>query len=264
MLLRLFAFLFFSITSFELFASDNRIIVASTTSTYDTGLLNYLNSFFEDLFDIKIHVLSLGTGQAIRVAQDGNAEVLLVHHTNSEIKFMNDGYGLIRHELMYNDYVLVGPKNDQLDCQSVATKLREIIQKNLPFISRGDDSGTHKKELELWNSINFLPGSSFWYKEVGQGMGITLLMANEKSAYTLSDRGTWVSFNKKENLRIVCENLPPLFNQYGLIIVNPIVNSNLDIENAKIYVNWLISDRGKELINNFRKKGQQLFYFNHH
>lgn len=264
MLLRIFSFLFFFITSFELFALDNRIIVASTTSTYDTGLLSYLNNYFEDFFDIKVQVLSLGTGQAIRVAQDGNVEVLLVHHTTSEIKFMNDGYGLIRHELMYNDYVLVGPNEDQLDCKSVEIKFKEIKQKKLSFISRGDDSGTHKKELELWNSINFSPLSSSWYQEVGQGMGITLLMANEKLSYTLSDRGTWITFNKKENLSIICENLPPLFNQYGLIIVDPLVNSNLDIENANIYVNWLISDRGKELINNFRKKGQQLFYFNHH
>ena len=165
---------------------------------------------------------------------------------------------------MYNDYILVGPKEDQLDCKSVEIKFKEIKQNTLPFISRGDDSGTHKKELELWESINFSPTSSYWYQEVGQGMGITLLMANEKLAYTLSDRGTWIAFNKKENLSIICENQPPLFNQYGLIIVDPLVNSNLDIDNANIYVNWLISDRGKELINNFRKKGQQLFYFNHH
>ena len=143
-------------------------------------------------------------------------------------------------------------------------KFNEIQKKKSLFISRGDDSGTHKKELELWKSINFLPFSSSWYLEVGQGMGITLLMANEKSAYTLSDRATWVAFNKKENLSIVCENLPPLFNQYGLIIVKPSVNNNLNIEGAKTYVNWLISDKGKEFINNFRKKGQQLFYFNHH
>jgi len=264
MLLRISTLLFIFINSFELFASDNRVIVVSTTSTYDTGLLSYLNNFFEDSFDIKVQILSLGTGQAIRVAQDGNAEVLLVHHTTSEIKFMNDGYGLIRHDLMYNDYVLVGPNEDQLDCESVELKFNEIKQKKLPFISRADDSGTHKKELELWNNINFSPLSSSWYQEVGQGMGITLLMANEKSAYTLSDRGTWIVFNKKNNLSIVCENLPPLFNQYGVIVVNPSVNSNLDIENANIYVNWLISDRGKELINNFKKKGQQLFYFNHH
>jgi len=263
MLLRIFTILLFFIISTKLLASDNRVIVASTTSTYDTGLLKYLNDFFEDSFDIKIQVLSLGTGQSIRVAQDGNAEVLLVHHTPSELKFMENGYGLIRHKLMYNDYILVGPKEDQLECESVEKKFNEIQQKNLYFISIGDDSGTHKKELELWNNINFSPISSLWYQEIGQGMGVTLLIANEKSAYTLSDRGTWVAFNKKENLSIVCENLPPLFNQYGLIIVDPSVNSNLDIEKAKIYVNWLISNKGKELINNYKKKGQQLFYFNH-
>ena len=261
MILRILTIIFFFIGSFTLLASDNRIIVASTTSTHDTGLLSYLNNFFEDIFDIKVQVLSLGTGQAIRVAQDGNAEVLLVHHTTSELKFMKDGYGLIRYELMYNDYILVGPKDDQLECKSVDTKFREIRQKKLPFISRGDDSGTHKKELELWNSINFLPTSSSWYQKVGQGMGTTLLMTNEKYAYTLSDRGSWTAFNKKENLRIVCENLPPLFNQYGLILVDSNVNDNLDIESAKTYVNWLISDRGKELINNFKKKRPTIIFF---
>ena len=264
MLINIIKLLFFFIISFELSASDSRVIVASTTSTYDTGLLSYLNNLFEDSFNIKIQVLSLGTGQSIRVAQDGNAEILLIHHTASELKFMNDGYGLIRYELMYNDYVLVGPNEDKLNCKSVEIKFKQIRQKKLTFISRGDDSGTHKKELELWDSINFSPISSTWYKEVGQSMGITLLIANEKSAYTLTDRGTWIAFNKKENLSIVCENLPPLFNQYGLIIVDPSVNRNLDIENAKIYVNWLISDKGKKLINNFKKKGRQLFYFNHH
>ena len=264
MLLRIFTILFFLMASFKLLALDDRVIVASTTSTYDTGLLSYINDFFEDSFDITVQVLSLGTGQAIRVAQDGNAEVLLVHHTNSELQFMKDGFGLVRHELMYNDYILVGPKEDQFDCKSVEIKFKEIQQKKLSFISRGDDSGTHKKELELWNSIDFLPDSSSWYQEVGQGMCITLLMANEISAYTLSDRGTWVAFNKRENLSIVCENLPPLFNQYGLIVVDHSVNNNLDTEKAKIYVNWLISDKGKELINNFKIKGQQLFFFNHH
>ena len=133
MLLRLSTLLFIVINSFELFASDNRVIVASTTSTYDTGLLSYLNNFFENSFDIKVQILSLGTGQAIRVAQDGNAEVLLVHHTTSEIQFMNDGYGLIRHDLMYNDYVLVGPNEDQLDCKSVELKFNEINTKKITF-----------------------------------------------------------------------------------------------------------------------------------
>ena len=165
---------------------------------------------------------------------------------------------------MYNDFVLVGPINDTKVCNSVLSKFHNIYDERKTFITRGDDSGTHKKELELWKKIDLIPNNNNWYLSVGQGMGSTLLIANEKKGYTLSDRSTWIAFNKRGNLKIVCENFPPLFNQYGLLIVDPAVNSNLDIENANIYVNWLISDRGKELIDNFRKKGQQLFFFNHH
>ena len=158
----------------------NKIIVASTTSTYDTGLLNLLNDKFYENFNIRVQVLSLGTGQAIRTAQDGNAEILLVHHKPSEIKFMNNGYGQERYEIMYNDYVLVGPKNDNGNCKSVQHKLEEIHNNKFLFISRGDDSGTHLKELEMWDlaKININKNKE-WYLSVGQGMGSTLLISNE-------------------------------------------------------------------------------------
>lgn len=255
-------FIFFCISAY---AFENKIIVASTTSTYDSGLLTYLNKVFENTYNIKVQVLSLGTGQAIRTAMNGNVEVLLVHDINSELKFINDGYGLIRYNLMYNDYIIVGPKKDNNECNNINEKLNKIYLNNYEFISRGDDSGTNKKEVDLWKSINVDPTNySSWYLEVGQGMGNTLLIANEKSAYTLTDRATWISFNNRDNLKIICENLPPLFNQYGLILINPNINKKLNIKSAEIYVNWLISNKGKKLINSFEKKDQQLFFYNYH
>ena len=242
----------------------NKIIVASTTSTYDTGLLNLLNEKFYDKFKIRVQVLSLGTGQAIRTAKDGNAEILLVHHKPSEQEFMNNGYGEKRYEIMYNDYVLVGPKIDNGKCTSVQQKLEEIYNNQFLFISRGDDSGTHRKELEMWDLSNIkLNKNNKWYLSVGQGMGSTLLITNEKKGYTLSDRSTWIAFNNRENLKIVCEDFPPLFNQYGIILVNAKLNKNLNYKDAKKYIEWFKTNEVKELINNFKAKGKQLFYYNY-
>ena len=244
--------------------SEDKIIIASTTSTYDTGLLNLLNEEFYKKYNVRVQVLSLGTGQAIRTAKDGNAEILLVHHKPSELDFMNNGYGAERHEIMYNDYVLVGPKNDKGLCKSVQQKLEEIHTNNFLFISRGDDSGTHRKELEMWNLADInINKNKKWYLSVGQGMGSTLLIANEKKGYTLSDRSTWIAFNKRDNLKIVCEDFPPLFNQYGIILVNSQLNNNLNYKDAKKYIDWFKTDEVKELINNFKSKGEQLFYYNY-
>ena len=244
--------------------SEDKIIIASTTSTYDTGLLNLLNEEFYKKYNVRVQVLSLGTGQAIRTAKDGNAEILLVHHKPSELDFMNNGYGAERHEIMYNDYVLVGPKNDKALCKSVQQKLEEIHTNKFLFISRGDDSGTHRKELEMWNLADIkINKNKKWYLSVGQGMGSTLLIANEKKGYTLSDRSTWIAFNKRDNLKIVCEDFPPLFNQYGIILVNSQLNNNLNYKDAKIYIDWFKTEEVKELINNFKSKGEQLFYYNY-
>ena len=241
----------------------NKIIVASTTSTYDTGLLNLLNEKFYDKYNIRVQVLSLGTGQAIRTAKDGNAEILLVHHKPSEEEFMNNGYGEKRYEIMYNDYVLVGPKNDNGNCTSVQQKLEEIYNNKSLFISRGDDSGTHRKELEIWDLVNInIKKTNEWYLSVGQGMGSTLLISNEKKGYTLSDRSTWIAFNNRNNLKIVCEDFPPLFNQYGIILVNSKLNKNLNYKDANKYIDWFKTKEVKELINNFKAKGKQLFYYN--
>ena len=244
--------------------ANKYITIASTTSTHDTGLLEYINKEFEKKYKIKVRALSLGTGQAIKVAMDGNVEILLVHHKKSELEFMNKGYGTLRHDLMYNDFVLIGPKKDKNRCSSIEDKMIEIKKSKLLFISRGDESGTHKKEKELWELSNInIPFKENWYLSVGQGMGSTLLIANQKNAYTLSDRSTWIAFNKKENLQIVCENLPPLFNQYGIILVSKKINNNLNIEEAKKYIDWITSEEAKKLINNYRVNGKQLFFFNH-
>ena len=245
-------------------ANASKIIVASTTSTYDTGLLNLLNEKFYDKYNIRVQVLSLGTGQAIRTAKDGNAEILLVHHKPSEEEFMNNGYGEKRYEIMYNDYVLVGPKKDNGKCTSVQQKLEEIYNNKSLFISRGDDSGTHLKELEIWDLVNInINKTNEWYLSVGQGMGSTLLISNEKKGYTLSDRSTWIAFNKRNNLKIVCEDFPPLFNQYGIILVNSKLNKNLNYKDANKYIDWFKTKEVKELINNFKAKGKQLFYYNY-
>ena len=245
-------------------ANDKHITIASTTSTHDTGLLEYINKEFEKEYKIKVRALSLGTGQAIKVAMDGNVEILLVHHKKSELEFMNKGYGTLRYDLMYNDFVLIGPKKDNKTCFSIENKMIEIKKSKLLFVSRGDESGTHKKEKELWELSNInIPFKENWYLSVGQGMGSTLLIANQKNAYTLSDRSTWIAFNKKENLQIVCENLPPLFNQYGIILVSNKINNNLNIEEAKKYIDWITSEEAKKLINNYRVNGKQLFFFNH-
>ena len=258
--------LIFSLIFFikSVLADNNYITIASTTSTHDTGLLEYINKEFENKYNTKVRALSLGTGQAIKVAMDGNVEILLVHHKKSELEFMNNGYGILRYDLMYNDFVLIGPKEDNRNCSSIENKMIEIKESKLLFISRGDESGTHKKEKELWELSNIkIPFKENWYLSVGQGMGSTLLIANQKKAYTLSDRSTWIAFNKKENLQIVCENLPPLFNQYGIILVSNKINNNLNIETAKKYIEWITSKEAKKLINNYRVNGKQLFFFNH-
>jgi len=250
--------------SLKSFSYENIIFLSSTTSTYDSGLLDYLNQKFKKKYNITVKVLAQGTGQALRTGKEGNVELILVHHKKSELKFMQQGYGLARYELMYNDYILVGPKSDTVPCHDINIKLKEIFTNNYFFISRGDDSGTHKKELELLFESNIDPYKySNSYLEVGQGMGNTLLITNEKFSYTLSDRATWLSFNHKNNLKVICESQPPLLNQYGLILINPKVNEKLNIIDAKKYIDWLLSDEGRELINNFKINDKQLFFYNY-
>ena len=252
------------IVNYTTLADEKRLIIASTTSTHDTGLLKYLNKEFNKEYDIKIHVLALGTGQAIKIAKQGNVDILLVHHTPSEIEFVKNGYGVKRYNLMYNDFIIVGPINSNYECDSIENILLKIKKNELLFISRGDDSGTHKKEISLWNDVKLFPKNfSRWYMKVGQGMGSTLIMANEMQAYTLADRSTWLKFNKRENLKIICENKPPLFNQYGIIAINPNKYKNINYSWANTYIKWIISEKGEDLINNFQISGKQLFFYNY-
>ena len=264
MKIRIFIIILLFVIPIKIFAKENRILIASTTSTNDTGLLNELNKKFIEKFNIDVHVLSLGTGQAIRTAQDGNVELLLVHHKDSEIEFMNKGYGIERYEIMYNDYILIGPKNDNYKCTNINKKMQFIYDNKKLFISRDDDSGTNKKEIEIWKSMG-LETNSFdnWYVKIGQGMGKTLLFTNEKNAYTISDRSTWISFENKNNLKIICQNQPPLFNQYSIILVNPDLNDKLNVENAKKYIQWIISEEAENIVNNFKKNKTQLFFYNY-
>ena len=264
-MLRKILLIFIIFISPNVLAENNRIIIASTTSTYDSGFFDYINQEFNKKYPINIHILSLGTGQAIEVAKNGDADILLVHHKPSELKFIQKEYGVKRHRLMYNDYILVGPKFDNDNCDTIKNTLQKIKDNKYIFISRGDNSGTNYKEKELWNSMQVDTGKiSSWYKEIGQGMGSTLNFANEIHAYTLTDRGSWLSFNNKDNLKIICEYKPNLINQYSIIAVNPKINPKINSQDANIYVNWIISEEGKKLINNFKINNQQIFFFNHH
>ena len=245
--------------------ADHFIILQSTTSTRDSGLYEFLLPKFKEEFGFDVRVISVGTGQAIRNARRCDADVLIVHDKQSEESFVSQGFGLFREEFMYNDYVLVGPKSDPAvinEGNSIGDALRKISDSKSNFISRGDDSGTHKKEVELWKLNKFVPSpkKDEWYFEVGQGMGGTLNVAVNKNAYVLTDRSTWVSFNNKQDHRVLLQNEPLLKNFYGVIPLNrikcPKVKSNLSEE----FVNWITSKNGKKLINSFKVNDQQLFF----
>lgn len=265
-MVKIFIYYFFlvSLISTEVLSNNNRLIIASTTSTYDTGFLEYINNNFKKKFNIDVHVIALGTGQAVEIAKRGDVDILLVHYKPLEKEFMDNGYGIVRYDLMYNDYVVVGPKNTKIKCNSIENFFNLIEKEDLFFISRADKSGTNYKELELWNLANIKPNESLNnYLEIGQGMGPTLMMANELKGYTLTDRATWIKYNNKLNLDIICENHPPLINNYGIIAVNPKLNKNVNLKLSLKYINWIISKEGSFLINNFKINGKQLFFYNY-
>ena len=247
-------------------AEARRVVLASTTSTDNSGLYEYLLPEFTADTGIKVDVVAVGTGRAIKIAEQGDADLLIVHDEQSELAFVDSGYGIDRHTFMYNDYILVGPQQDTIgirrsETTRIAQAMQMIAGNAAPFISRGDDSGTHKKELSLWvlSGVDLsTPGS--WYREVGAGMGATLNIANELSAYTLADRSTWISFNNRDNLVIVKENDPLLYNFYSVILVNPERWPEINFQGARRFHQWLLSPRGSTLIASFRVKGKQLFY----
>ncbi|MGH1537632.1 MAG: substrate-binding domain-containing protein, partial [Gammaproteobacteria bacterium] len=236
------------------FADDNLFItLSSTTSTDNSGLLDYLIPKFTGKTGIDVRVIAVGTGRALQLGKRGDADIVLVHHKTSEEDFVESGFGIDRRDVMYNDYVIVGPKNDPAKIKQLkhaAEAFKQISQHDVPFVSRGDDSGTHKKELEIWSlaKVDAQQHSGKWYREAGAGMGATLNIANGMNAYTMTDRGTWLSFKNRDDLTLLFENDPPLFNQYGVILVNPEKHDHIKFQAAKRFSDWLISNEGQHAI----------------
>jgi len=264
MIIKLFK-LFLILLLFDIAWSKDFLILQSTTSTRDSGLYDYLLPEFYDEFKIEVRVVAVGTGQAIKNAKNCDADVLITHHKESEIKLVRNGFGLFRKEFMYNDYVLVGPKKDPYflkENSSIEDALGKIYDNQLFFISRGDDSGTNKKELSLWKSINKLPvpKNNKWYLSVGQGMGASLNVAINKNAYLITDRATWISFKNKTSHDILVENEPLLYNFYGLVPISKKKCPNVKEELVNIFINWLLRKETKEKIDSYSLNNQQLFF----
>jgi tungstate transport system substrate-binding protein len=250
----------------QAYAQEKSIVVASTTSTQDSGLFGYLLPIVKEKTGIVVKVLAQGSGQALDTARRGDADVVFVHAKSAEEKFLAEGFGVKRYPVMYNDFILVGPKDDPAGVKGkdILTALQTIKAKTAPFISRGDRSGTHLAEVTLWKdvSIDIATDRGPWYKEIGQGMGAALNMASASNAYVLSDRGTWLAFKNRGHLAIVVESDKRLFNQYGVMLVNPVKHPNVKKELGQQFIDWLISPEGQKAIAGYKTNGQQAFYPN--
>ncbi|MDW7740231.1 MAG: substrate-binding domain-containing protein [Bacillota bacterium] len=239
------------------------IILATTTSTYDSGLLDFLNPIFTEQTGIEVQVVSQGTGAALETGARGDADVLLVHDRVSELRLVDEGAFVDRYDVMYNDFIFVGPDDDPAGIKAVSTAVEAfnlIEDSGNTFVSRGDDSGTNRMELRLWDSAGIDPTGESWYLSIGQGMGDTLNVANESLGYTLTDRGTYVAMKDTLDLVIVLEGDPVLFNQYGVMAVNPELHSHAKYEYAMMYIEFLMSDEGQNLINSYQVNGETLFF----
>ncbi len=248
-------------------AAERHITVASTTSTEASGLFKHLLPGFTEKTGIEVRVVAVGTGQALTLARGCDADVLFVHHKPSEERFVAEGFGVARHDVMYNDFVVVGPEADPAGIRGetdVTKALTAIAAAKTPFASRGDDSGTHKKERGLWQaaSLDVAAASGTWYRETGAGMGATLNTAAAMGAYTLTDRGTWLAFRNKAGMAVLSEGDPRLFNQYGVILVSETRCPATKSAPGRAFVDWLIAPDGQQAIAGFKLGGQQLFYPN--
>jgi tungstate transport system substrate-binding protein len=248
-------------------AEDKAIVVASTTSTQDSGLFGHILPIFTAKTGITVRVVAQGTGQALDTARRGDADVVFVHAKPAEEKFLAEGHGVKRYPVMYNDFVLIGPKGDPAKIagtKDVAAALRAIKDKAAPFISRGDKSGTHQAELALWKlaGIDIAQAKGPWYKEIGQGMGAALNTASAAGAYVLADRGTWLAFKNRGDLAIVVAGDQRLFNQYGVMLVNPAKHPAVKQAWGQAFIDWLISPEGQRAIAAYTINGEQLFYPN--
>jgi len=246
-------------------AAATRIKCASTTSTQNSGLFDYLLPLFEKKTGIKVDVVAVGTGAAIEIGKRGDADVVLVHAKNQELKAVEEGCLVNRHDVMYNDFVIIGPPDDPANLKglkSATEAFKKIAEGQTPFVSRGDKSGTHTKELAIWKQAGLDPKGQKWYMEVGQGMEKTQRVANEKRAYTLTDRGTWLATRGKDKLEmaVVLSGDPVMFNQYGVMAVNPAKHPNVKNKEATGFINWLISPEGQAAIGDFKdQQGNRLF-----
>jgi tungstate transport system substrate-binding protein len=248
-------------------AQDKSIVVASTTSTQDSGLFEYLLPLFKKKTGITVKVVAQGTGQALDTGRRGDADVVFVHAKSAEEKFLAEGQGVQRFPVMYNDFVLIGPKSDPAGIKGmkdVAKAFQTIKEKQASFISRGDRSGTHIAELKLWKDAGIDIGKDKgpWYKSIGQGMGAALNIANASNAYVLSDRGTWIHFKNKGDLQILVEGDKRMFNQYGVMLVNPAKHPNVQEDLGQQFIDYLISPEGQQDIANYKIDGERLFYPN--
>jgi tungstate transport system substrate-binding protein len=249
-------------------AEDKFITVASTTSTEQSGLFGFLLPAFTAKTGIAVHVVAVGTGQALKIGERGDADVVFVHDKPSELKFVAAGWGVDRREVMYNDFVLIGPKQDPAQVaggKDIVAAFRKIAAAHAPFASRGDDSGTDKAEKRLWQDagVDVKAASGTWYRETGSGMGPTLNTAAAMDAYTLSDRGTWLNFRNRQDLTIAVEGDRRLFNQYGVMLVNPAKHPNVKKNLGMAFVDWLTSPEGQKTIADYKINGEQLFFPNY-
>ncbi|NNM74734.1 extracellular solute-binding protein [Enterovirga aerilata] len=242
------------------------ITVASTTSTEQSGLFGHLLPRFTQKTGIQVKVVALGTGQALDVGRRGDADVVFVHDRAAEEKFVGEGFGVKRLEVMYNDFVLVGPKDDPAKAagKDVLEGLRRIAAAKAPFVSRGDRSGTHAAELRYWKDagIDIAAARGEWYREIGQGMGPALNTASAQNAYVLADRGTWLSFKNRGDLAILVEGDRRLFNQYGVMLVNPAKHPHVKAQEGQAFIDWLVSPEGQAAIADYKIGGEQLFFPN--
>jgi tungstate transport system substrate-binding protein len=248
-------------------AQDKSIVVSSTTSTQDSGLFGHILPLFKAKTGIDVKVLSQGTGQALDTGRRGDADVVFVHARPQEEKFVADGFGVKRFPVMYNDFILIGPKGDPAGAKGkdIVTGLKAIKAKSASFISRGDRSGTHAAELALWKAAGIdIAGADKgpWYKEIGQGMGAALNTASASNSYVLADRGTWLSFKNRGDLGIVVQGDNKLFNQYGVILVNPAKHAHVKKDFGQAFIDWLVSPEGQKAIADYKIGGQQLFFPN--
>jgi tungstate transport system substrate-binding protein len=248
-------------------AQDKSILVASTTSTQDSGLFGHLLPLFKSKTGIDVRVVAQGTGQAIDTGRRGDADVVFVYARLAEEKFVAEGFGVKRYPVMYNDFILVGPQRDPAGIKGskdIVAALKALKDKGVPFISRGDKSGTHQAELKLWSiaGVDIAKDKGPWYREIGQGMGAALNSASASNAYVLADRATWLSFKNKGDLVIAVEGDKRLFNQYGVILVNPAKHPSVKKELGQQFIDWLVSPEGQKAIADYNVNGEQLFYPN--